>query len=81
MKTYIDMIFNPDSADPSEVLKEMEKIGLIPTFGVHDLVMVWESEEEFREKFVGIKAILRNLKISYRLITVEDTLDTKCPFA
>jgi hypothetical protein len=80
MKTYIDMIFGPDSADPSEVLKEMEKIGLTPIFGVHDLVMVWESEEEFRTLFKDVKTILRNLKISYRLITVEDTPEQKCPF-
>lgn len=80
MKTYIDMIFNPDSADPGEVLVEMEKIGLTPVFGVHDLVINWDKEEEFREKFKHVKDNFKRLKVSYRLITVDDVPDQRCPF-
>ena len=80
MKTYIDLIFNPDSADPGEVLIEMKKIGLTPLFGVHDFVIMWEGEDEFRGKFREVKDILRRLHISYRLITLEDLQEFKCPY-
>jgi hypothetical protein len=80
MKTYIDMIFNPDSADPGEVLMDMKKIGLTPIFGVHDFVIVWESEDQFREKFKEVKDSLKKLKVSYRLITLEDLQEFKCPY-
>jgi len=80
MRTYIDMIFNPDSADPGEVLQEMKKIGLTPLFGVHDFMIAWEDEQEFRNKFRDVKDILRRLRVSYRLMTQEDMPEQKCPY-
>ena len=80
MKTYIDMIFNPDSADPGEVLKEMKRIGLTPRFGVHDFLILWENEDEFREKFRETREALKKLKVSYRLITMEDRPEPTCPY-
>lgn len=80
MKTYVDMIFTPESADPAEVVTEMEKVGITPIFGVHDLVIQWENEDEFRDKFTKVKSILKHLKISYRLITTEDNVEPRCPY-
>lgn len=81
MRTYIDIIFNPDSAGPAELVSAMSELGLKPIFGTHDLVIEWDTEREFKEIFKKVEKVLKSLKVSYRLQTFENPLESVVPIA
>jgi hypothetical protein len=71
MRTYIDIIINPNSTGPSEVVYAMMKLGISPIFGSHDFYLDWSSEADFKKKFKEVHRVLQSLNISYRLQTYE----------
>ena len=71
MRTYIDIIINPNSAGPSEVVYAMMKLGISPIFGPHDFFIDWSTEADFKKKFKEVHRVLQSLNISYRLQTYE----------
>lgn len=81
MRTYIDIIFTPDSAGPAELISAMSKIGLKPIFGSHDLMIEWDTEREFKETFKKVEKVLKSLRVSYRLQTFENPPESVVPIA
>lgn len=79
MRTYIDIIFNPDSAGTAEVITALSKIGLKPIFGTHDFVIDWDTDKEFKEIFKKVENVLKSLKVSYRLQTFESSSEFVVP--
>ena len=72
MRTYIDVIFNPDVI-PGEFAKAMTEIHMVLLFGPHDFVIEWDTYEEFQHKFKKVLGVLRRFKLSYRLLTFEES--------
>jgi hypothetical protein len=72
MRTYIDIIFNPDM-NPAEFAKDMIDIQMRMLFGSHDFVIQWDTYEEFQSKFKRVLEIIRKYKVDYRLQTFEES--------
>jgi len=72
MRTYIDIIFNPDM-NPAEFARAMTEIDMQMLFGPHDFVIEWDNYEEFQKKFKKVLEIIRKFKLNYRLQTFEET--------
>ncbi len=72
MRTYIDIMINPNSAGPNEVVHAMLKLGISPIFGPHDFYIDWTTETEFKRKFKEVHRVLQSLNITYRLQTYEN---------
>ena len=72
MRTYIDIIFNPDM-NPAEFAHAMTEIDMQMLFGPHDFVIEWDNHEEFQSKFKRVLEIIRRFKLNYRLQTFEET--------
>jgi len=72
MRTYIDIMINPNSAGPNEVVHAMLKLGISPIFGPHDFYIDWTTETEFKRKFKEVHRLLQSLNITYRLQTYEN---------
>ena len=72
MRTYIDIIFNPDM-NPAEFAKDMTDIHMRMLFGPHDFVIVWDTYEEFYSKFKKVRKVISKYKVHYRLQTFEES--------
>ncbi len=72
MRTYIDIIFNPDM-NPAEFAKDMTDIHMRMLFGPHDFVIEWDTHEEFQQRFKQVLTILRKYKLNFRLQTFEES--------
>ena len=72
MRTYIDVIFNPDM-NPAEFAEEMTAINMQMLFGPHDFVIQWDSTEEFNRKFKIVLPILQKFRLNFRLQTYEES--------
>jgi hypothetical protein len=72
MRTYIDIIFNPD-LNPAEFAKDMTAINMRMLFGPHDFVIEWDSYDEFQIQFRRVLEIIRKYKLNYRLQTFEES--------
>jgi hypothetical protein len=72
MRTYIDVIFNPDM-NPAEFGEAMRAIDMQMLFGPHDFVIEWDHHQEFQSKFKKVLEVLRRFKLSYRLQTFEES--------
>ena len=74
MRTYIDVIFNPEM-NPAEFAREMIGINMQMLFGPHDFVIVWDSYDEFQLQFKSVLQILKKFQLNFRLLTYEDSKD------
>ena len=72
MRTYIDVIFNPDM-NPAEFAAEMTAINMQMLFGSHDFVIQWDSFDEFQRRFKLILPILKKYRLHFRLQTYEES--------
>ena len=72
MRTYIDVIFNPDM-NPAEFGKAMTEIKMEMLFGPHDFVIEWDHYVEFQRKFKKVLEVLKRFKLCYRLQTFEES--------
>jgi len=72
MRTYIDVIFNPDM-NPSEFAREMTAINMQMLFGPHDFVIEWDTADDFQQKFKKVLEVLKRFKLNYRLKTFEES--------
>ena len=72
MRTYVDVIFNPE-INPAEFAQAMTEINMKMLFGSHDFVIEWDNREEFQQKFKSILEVLKQFKLCYRLQTFEES--------
>ena len=72
MRTYIDVIFNPDM-NPSEFAKAMTEIKMQMLFGPHDFVIEWDSADDFQRQFKSVLEVLKMFKLNFRLQTFEES--------
>ena len=72
MRTYIDVIFNPDM-NPSEFAKAMTEIHMQMLFGPHDFVIEWDTADDFQRQFKSVLEVLKRFKLNFRLQTFEES--------
>jgi hypothetical protein len=73
MKTYVNVIFNSEGANPVEVVERLRSLGFKPLRGVHDHVYDWGNKKAELEDILRIASsvheTLRGLKVLYKLET------------
>ncbi len=72
VRTYIDVTFNQGSVDPGELIEKLKGIGVQVIFGPHDIGIDWTNHNEFRDAFSRVQVILKEARVSYRLVTYEN---------
>lgn len=72
MKTYVDIYFNSEGPQPTDIVESMRGIGLEPLRGPHDFIFEWKDDDEFLAKVGEIHKILQGLNVIYRFETVPE---------
>jgi len=73
LKTYLNIIFCSEGANPIEVVERLRSIGFKPLKGVHDHVYDWGRKKVELEDVLQIASsvheTLKGLKVLYKLET------------
>lgn len=78
MRTYIDVVFNPDM-NPADFAEAMTAINMELLFGPHDFVIEWDTYTDFQRKFKPVLKVLKKFKVNYRLMTYDEGDETPGP--
>jgi len=75
MKTYLNILFYSEGANPIEVVERLRSLGFEPVKGVHDHVYDWGRKKvELMDIFQiasSVHETLKGLKVFYKLETGE----------
>jgi len=72
MKTYLNVLFYSEGANPVEVVERLRSIGFEPLRGVHDHVYDWGRTvklEDILQIATSVHETLKGLKVIYKLET------------
>jgi hypothetical protein len=74
-KTYLNIIFYSEGANPIDVVERLRSIGFKPLKGVHDHVYDWGKKkvslEDVLQVACSVHETLRGCKVLYKLETEE----------
>jgi len=73
MRTYLNIMFYSEGANPVEVVERLRSLGFKPLRGVHDHVYDWGNKKVELDDILKIASsvheTLRGLKVLYKLET------------
>jgi len=74
MKTYLNVLFYSEGANPIEVVERLRSLGFEPVKGIHDHVYDWGRDVELEDILqiaTSVHETLKGLKVFYKLETKE----------
>ena len=72
MKTYLNITFYSEGANPVEIVERLRSLGFKPLSGVHDHVYDWGRDVELEDILriaTSVHETLKCLKVFYKLET------------
>ena len=72
MKLYLKLYFSSEGASAFELIQRIEDMGFSPYVGDYDLVIDFNTPEEYGEIITRLHEMLRGTKTLYRVMTRKD---------
>lgn len=69
MKLYLKLYFSSEGASAMDLIKKIEKAGWSPYVGDYDLVINFDTPEEYGELITNVHKMLKGTKTMYRVMS------------